>query len=228
MVVRINQLALSGAPDAAGWPAHDLAGPIRFQWPNDFQLYEVLILEQDEDRRRLGEDFRQQQLRTLIPAAAEALLGEGEQLVVRLDGILAKRELAAALNRVIVAEEPSRYAVSDIRKLDEDLPAVAASIRVHPTLAWLTNLCADEAVGLERTVRLRVFSVPEALVNPLVDIDSVQDDRWAEILPQCGFVLSTTMGLKSLQALTRRHDAVAVKARLTQRLLSPRPRAVGV
>jgi hypothetical protein len=228
MVVRINQLVLSEPPDAAGWPVHDLVGPIRFRWPKDFQLYEVLILEQDEDRRRLGEDFRQQQLRTLIPAAAEALLEEGEQLVVRLDGVLAKRELAGALNRLIVSEEASRYVVSDIRKLDEDLPAVAASIRVHPTLAWISNLCADDGVGLERTVRLRAFAVPEALVNPLLDVDSVQDERWVEILPQCGFTLSTTMGLKSLQVLTRRHDAVAVKARLTQRLLSPRPRAVGV
>jgi hypothetical protein len=227
MVVRINQLELSDAPDAAGWPVHDLAGPIRFQWPTGIQLYEVLILEQDEDRRRLREDFRQQQLRTLIPAAVEALLEESEHWVVRLDGILADRELAGALHHVIVAGEGSRYAVSDVRKLDEDSPAIAASIRVRPTLPWLSTLCADETIGLERTVRLRAFAIPESLINPLLDIDSVQDERWNQILPQCGFVLSTTMGLRSLQVLTRRHDAVAVKALLTQRLLRPRPRTVG-
>ena len=226
MVVRINQLALSEAPDAAGWPVHDLAGPIRFQWPKEFQLYEVLILEQDEDRRRLREDFRQQQLRTLIPAAVEALREATEKIVVRLDGILAPRELAPALSQVIAGEE-ARYAVSELRKLDDDALAIAASIRIHPKLPWLSTLCADEGVGLERTVRLRAFSVPVELVNPLLDIDSVQDGRWAQILPQCGFVLSTTMGLKSLQVLTRRHDAVAVKARLTQWLLRPRAHAVG-
>ena len=226
MVVRINQLALSEAPDAAGWPVHDLAGPIRFQWPKEIQRYEVLILEQDEDRRRLREDFRQQQLRTLFPAAVEALREATEKIVVRLDGILAPRELAPALNQVILAGEEARYAVSELRKLDDDALAIAASVRIHPTLPWLSTLCGDETVGLERTVRLRAFSVPAAQVNPLLDIDSVQDERWAEILPQCGFVISTTMGLRSLEVLTRRHDAVAVKARLTQWLLRPRARAV--
>jgi hypothetical protein len=228
MVVRINQLGVSATPDAAGWPVHDLAGPIKFQWPKEIQLYEVLILEQDEDRRRLQDAFRQQQLRTLIPVAVEALLEENEQLVVRLDGVLAKSELAPALNQIIGSSDPTRYAVSDIRKLDEESPAIAASIRVYTSLHLLSTLAADESVGLERTVRLRAFAAPEAMVNPLLDIDSVQDERWNEILPQCGFVLSTTMGLRSLQVLTRRHDAVAVKARLTQRLLRPKPRAVGV
>jgi hypothetical protein len=226
MVVRINQLGVSPSPDAAGWPAHELAGPIKYTWPQDIQLYEVLILEQDEDRRLLGEDFRRQQLRTLIPAAVDALRDPEERLVVRLDGILAARELAPALSHVIDSPDPVRYAISDVRRLDEDTPAAVASVRVCPTAQILATLCSEDGLGLERTVRLRAFSAPQTLVNPLLDIDSTQDERWREILPQCGFILTTSLGLRSVQILTRRHDATAVKALLTQRLLRPKPRAV--
>src|SRR5687768_1174729 len=96
MIVRINQFD-APRPDAeAGWPTAGRMGPLGAPWPAGIRAFELLILEQDEQKRPLPEAFRQQQMRQLIPQAVAALREPGEAIVVRLDGPLAERELLPA------------------------------------------------------------------------------------------------------------------------------------
>jgi len=219
VIVRINQLDRERAEQDSGWGTHGHTGPIAKGWPQGVHAYEVLILDRDELNKPLAAGFRQQQLRQLIPEAAAALREPGEQLVVRLDGPLAPRQLAPAFAYLTESDGRGRFAVSDARKLDVSPIDVTTSVRLQPSVQALTNLCADLSLGLEKGVRLRVFAVPEAFVNPLLDVGSLDDERWAEILPQCGFVLSTARGLRAFHVLSRRLAPPEMRARLTQRLV---------
>jgi hypothetical protein len=76
-------------------------------------------------------------------------------------------------------------------------------------------------LGLERNVRLRLFGVPEALVNPLLDIDDLDDERWAEILPRAGVMVGTVRTLQAIHLLTGRSAPAEIRMRLTRRLAAP-------
>jgi hypothetical protein len=76
-------------------------------------------------------------------------------------------------------------------------------------------------LGLERNVRLRLFGVPEALVNPLLDIDDLDDERWAEILPRAGVMVGTVRTLQAIHLLTGRSAPAEIRSRLTRRLAAP-------
>ena len=221
MIVRINQFDAPRPESEAGWPAEGRRGPLLAPWPDGTRAFEVLILEQDETRRALPEAFRQQQLRQLIPQAVAALREPGEEVVVRLDGVLADRELLPAYRHLTAPDGSGRFAVSGADKFEPAPRETLTSIRIHPAAPdALQRLCSDSALGLERSVRLRAFSVPEAMVNVLIDIDSPDDERWADALTKTGFVLSTVVGMRALHVLTARFDAAAVKGRLMQRLTS--------
>ncbi len=226
MIVRINQLELAAAEPEAGWASRGVLGPIVFDWPADARVYEVLILNHDEQKRPLPESFRQQQMRQLIPRAVAALREPGEEIVVRLDGPLSDRELVAAFRHLTDPAGQGRFAVSEVEKLDPRPQEVFGSIRLQPSLQGLLTLCTDAELGLERSVRLRVVSVPEPLVNTLLDVTATDDERWDEILQQAGFVLGTVRGLRSLQVTTRRFDAPTMKGRLVRQLTAPAPAAV--
>ncbi|HSU69345.1 MAG TPA: hypothetical protein VLJ39_20840, partial [Tepidisphaeraceae bacterium] len=116
-------------------------------------------------------------------------------------------------------DRKGRFAVSPVRKLETEPVEEIASIRVQQPVAAISTLCADPALGLERSVRLRVFAVREELVNPLLDVDTTEDERWGEILDASGFLLSTTYGLRSLQVRTRRLSPSEIKSRLIRRLV---------
>jgi len=218
MIVRINQFDAPRPEAESGWPSDGRLGPLLAPWPEGTKAYEILILEQDEQRRPLSDSFRQQQLRQLIPQAVAALRQPGEEMVVRLDGPLADRELLPAYRRLTDASGQGRFAVSAVSKLDPAPSDVIAAVRIAPSGEGLQSLCADSALGLERSVRMRVLSVPETLVNVVIDIDSPDDERWADVLNRTGFVLSTVHGMLALHVLTARFDATAVKSRLMQRL----------
>lgn len=220
MIVRINQFDAPRPEAEAGWPAEGRRGPLLAPWPQGTRAFEVLILEQDETRRALPETFRQQQLRQLIPQAIAALREPGEETVVRLDGVLAERELLPAYRHLTDGEGNGRFAVSGADKFDAAPRETLTSVRIHMNSDGLQRLCADTALGLERSVRLRAFIVPEAMVNALIDIDAPEDERWADMLTKSGFVLSTVQGMRALHVLTARFDATAVKGRLMQRLMS--------
>jgi hypothetical protein len=218
MIVRINQLDLRSAEQEAGWSEQGMLGPIQHVWPADTRVYEVLILDRDEQKRPVDDSFRQHQLRQLIPEAAAALCEPGEEIVIRLDGPLLENQLLPAMFRLTDPERRGRFAISPMRKLDPDPGNEIGSVRVQPSGELLAAICADASLGLERLVRLRVFAVPERLVNPLLDADATDDERWAELLGECGFVLTTTRGLRSLQVRTRRLEPAAIKSRLIRRL----------
>lgn len=220
MIVRINQFD-APRPDAeAGWPMTGQLGPLGAAWPSDVRAYEVLILDRDEQKRPLPDAFRQQQMRQLIPQAVAALREPGDAVVVRLDGPLAERELLPAYRHLTGPEGEGRFAASGVAKLDPGPVEVLASIRLQPDDQALSALCNDTALGLERSVRMRVFGVPEELVNPLLDADAPDDERWAEILGRAGFGLAAAKGLLALHVLTTRFDAATVKSRLMRQLLS--------
>ena len=219
MIVRINQIDAGRAEEEAGWAELGMLGPIRFNWPSVTRAYEVMILDQDEQKRPVEDSFRQQQLRQLIPEAAAALREEGEELVVRLDGPLTEGELLAALGRLTDSQGRGRYAVSAVRKLESYPQEEIGSVRLDPSPQMLATICSLPSLGLERSVRLRLFSVAAKMVNPLLDIDSTEDERWEEILHNCGFMLSTTRGLRSLLVRTGRFEPAELKSRLIRRLV---------
>ncbi len=226
MIVRINQFDAPRPEAEADWPGEGRLGPILAPWPEATRAFEVLILEQDEQQQPLSEGFRQQQLRQLIPQAVAALRQPGEEVVVRLDGPLAERELLPAYRHLTDALGAGRFAISSAVKLDAAPAEIITGVRIQPTPQALHKLCGNTALGLERSVRMRVLCVPEALVDMVVDIDSPDDGRWAEVLRQAGFVLSPVRGMLALHVLTTQFDAATVKSRLMHRLSSLARQAV--
>jgi hypothetical protein len=221
MIVRINQFDAPRPEAEAGWPAEGRLGPLSGRWPDGTRAFEVLILDQDEQRRALPTAFRQQQLRQLIPQAIAALAQPDEEVVVRLDGPLAERELLPAFRHLTDPAGQGRFVVADARKLDAAPAEVMTGVRIHPaTPQALQALCGDAALGLERSVRLRAFSVPREAVEAVLDIDAPDDERWHEVLGRAGFVLGTVREMRALHVITARFDATAVKSRLMQRLMA--------
>lgn len=219
MIVRINQFDAPRLDAEAGWPASGRLGPLGGGWPAGVRAYEVLILEQDELKRPLAEGFRQQQMRQLIPQAVAALREPGDAVVVRLDGVLAERELLPAYRYLTDPAGGGRYAVSAAAKLGAAPEEVTAGVRLQPGDGSLAALCSDLALGLERSVRLRAFAVAEERVGPLLEIDAPDDGRWPEVLGGASFVVSTTSRLRGLHVHTARFDAATVKERLMKRLI---------
>jgi len=219
MIVRINQLDLSRAEEEVGWADQGMLGPIRYALHPETHIYEVLILDRDEAKRSVDESFRHEQLRQLIPEILSGLQAPGEEIVVRLDGPLIDGELLAAMRHLTDSQGRGRYAFSPLRKLEPGPEEEIGSIRLQASAAMVAALCADPALGLQRSVRLRAFAVPESMVNPLLDVDTTDDERWGEIMSQCGFLLSTTHGLRSLHVRSRRLDPSAMKSRLIQQLM---------
>src|SRR5262249_17504259 len=141
-----------------------------------------------------------------------------EQILVRLDGPFASNELLPVQKHLVDADKNGRFSCSMVQKLDAAPGEPIASIRVHLTPQRLVSLCTDNEIGLERNTRLRVFLVPDFLVNPLLDVNDLDDERWGEILPKCGAVLGTLRGMNSIFILTRRCDSSQARQRIVQRL----------
>ena len=221
MIVRINQLPVAQA-EAEAWPGGggSLRGAIAYPWLPDTRAFEVLVLDRDEQQRPLAEAFRRAQVRQLIPQVVAAMRERGEEVVVRLDGPVSPRELLPALCHLTDAAGNGRFMVSELAKLDPKPQEMMASVRLQPSDAALAALCADEELGLERSVRLRLFGVPEPLVNSLIDIHFVGDGRWPEVLDGAGFVINVSRDLRGLYVLTRRLEAAEFKARLMKRLVA--------
>jgi hypothetical protein len=223
MIVRINQIDVHHAEQQAGWPGDGPAGPIEYPWPEGTLAFELLILPADEQNQPLARPFRQAQLRQLVPDVIAALQQDddkrSEQTVVRLDGPLAAGEMVDAFKHLTDARGYGRYCCSPAEKFDDEPLHPTMSLRLHIGGPRLANLCADPNVGLERSVRLRAFSVPGELVNPLLDISDGGDERWDEILSHSSFVLSNTRAMQSLHIITRRFSPDETRARLTQKLV---------
>jgi len=222
VIVRIHQLPVPQA-EADAWPANaggPLRGPVAYAWPEDARAFEVLVLDRDEQQQPLSQPFRQAQVRQLIPQVAAALREPGEQVVVRLDGPVSPRELLPSLCHLTDPAGNGRFMVSELAKLDPRPREMMASVRMQPSESGLVGLCGDGELGLERSVRLRLFCVPEPLVNSLLDIHFAGDGRWGEVLDKAGFVLNAGKELRALYVVTRRLDAAQFKARVMKRLIA--------
>ncbi len=214
MIVRINQFEIVKADRRAGWPLDGLQGPVDYAWPADSRALEILILPTDENQVPLDLAFRRGQLRGLIPRIVEALREPREQIVARIDGPVVTGEILGGYRYVTNGDGRGRFSISAAQKLDEDpIPAIA-SARMHLSPHRLSELCADPSIGLERTTRLRIYAVPEAMVSPLLDTADPDDERWGEILPTSAFVLSTVHELASVQVITRRYTTDHARARM--------------
>ncbi len=220
MIVRINQFDPANVEPYSGWNDRGLSGPILYDWPDDTNAFEVLILESDEKQRQLAAAFRQSQLRRILPEVIESLIAPGEQIIARLDGPLTAGELAGVVSHLTDPAGTGRFATSPAQKMDAHAAPPIMSARIHLTPARLKALCADTAIGLQSAVRLRIFLAPDGLVNQLLDVNELDDDRWGDILPRCGMVIGSMRTLQSIFLLTRRLDAVRVKDQIMRRLLS--------
>jgi hypothetical protein len=227
VIVRINEFDPANAEPYSGWGAEGLRGPIEYDWPIDTHAFEVLILESDERQRQLAPAFRQNQLRKLLPEILMSLAEPDEQIVARIDGPFAPSELLPVQKHLMDADKNGRFSCSAIEKLDPAPGEPITSIRIHLTLPRLVSLCTDTDIGLERGTRLRLFLVPDFLVNPLLDVSDLDDERWGEILPRCGALLGSMRGMNSIYILTRRYDSSQARQRIVQRLLGPQAKSAG-
>jgi hypothetical protein len=221
MIVRINQFDPANAEPYSGWEPDEVRGPIRYEWPTDAHAFELLILENDERQQPLAMSFRQAQLRQLLPDVVAALLEPEEQIVARIDGPLSAEELLAAFSYLTEADGTGRFGIAPVQKLDPISSSVHGSVRIHFNMPRLKALCADTQLGLERGVRMRLVAMSEALVNPLLDIDHLDDERWGEILPQAGFVIGNVKTLQAIHVLTTRATPAQIRSRLTRYLAAP-------
>ena len=127
MIVRINQFDAAQAEALSGWPTRGLSGPIEYDWPGETQAFEILILDVDENGQPLSESFRQSQMRSLIPEVLAALRVGGHELVARLDGVIARNELAAAFSHLTDSRGYGRFSISPVEKLIVEPAAVTAT-----------------------------------------------------------------------------------------------------
>lgn len=228
MIVRLNQFDVTQTRSVAGWDRHE---PVSAgvggdsAWPADTLAFEILILEQDEQDHPLEKSFRQSQLRRLIVETSAALLEENQKILVRLDGPLQAGGLTAAFSHLTSPDGQGRFAFSEARKFATEPAQVMGSVRLCLSPDRLAALCADQAIGLEHEVRLRIYGIVEEGVDPLLDVDGADDERWPELLDQTGFMISTVRGLESIHLLTRHYTPAEVRHRLLHRLTSRLPPA---
>lgn len=196
MIVRLHQIDPADAEALAFWNTTDFRGAIRHTWPADSFAYQVTALDRDEQQQPVLDSIRRRRLRQLLPTILGGLAAPGYQTVLRFDGPLAENELLAVFRHAADGSMIERYCVSPIQQFGR--VAAVGSIRVLPAKSHLSLLCNDAQIGLERSVRLRVFSVPEPLVNPLLDASDLDDERWRELLTQSRYILSSVRGMLSL------------------------------
>lgn len=193
-ILRVNQIAAASAEQLAGWT--DGPGAIATPWPSGTGAYELRIVQQDGEAAASEGDLRQR-LRRLVCEAVSGLTPVGGTIVARLDGPLAGvvPALAWGLDKMV--------GMSPVRRWSQADPPALVSFRVAESGDAVASLCDAVGPALGRDVRLRVFAVPDELVQPLLDIDELDDERWREIFEASTFAIDTVAGLKGLILFTR-------------------------
>ena len=218
MIVRVQQFPIDQAEPLGGWPEQGPAGGIVYEWPAGTGAFEIVVAENDESGRRISAGVRRDHLRSVIPSLAETLKQSDEKLAARLDGPCAPGELFTAFSHLPQADTRGRFAISPVQKLDPEPSVVMGSIRIEMDFDRLEALCADPGLNLESSVRLRLFALPEELVNPFLDTSDTDDERWGEILGRTGFIIQPVGGMDSIQIITPRYGAGEFSARVTRAL----------
>ena len=117
------------------------------------------------------------------------------------------------------AQGQGRFACSNAERLVHEAPPPIASLRLHLTFQRLASLCMDSAAGLDSAVRLRLFLVPESMVNHALKLNELDDDGWGEILAGAGVVMGSMRSMQSIYLMTRRVDSAEARQRILKRLL---------
>jgi hypothetical protein len=205
MIVRLQQFPVRDAEQIGGWPECGAIGRIAYDWPEDTGAFEVVVAETDENGRPVAGRSRRDHLKSMIPTLAQTFKEPQEIIIARLDGPCAPGELLAALNHLPQVDAPGRFALSSVEKLDASPGTCFASVRMEMDFERLETLCADPGLNLETSVRLRLFCVPEELVNTLLQISDPNDERWREILPRTSSLIQPAGGMDSIQIITSRY-----------------------
>jgi len=215
MILRINEFAPDNADAYSGWEIEPFRGPIEHDWPPDTHGFEILVLETNQQREVIPDELRRRQLRKLIAPVIEQLKITSEELVARFDGPMSSTGIVPILRHCTDTLGRGRFALSQVVQLDAIAPPPIGSVRMHVEMQRLPELLEDAAFSLEHDTRLRLFAVPPSVVNPLIDIDDLTDERWHNVLASAGFMISTAWQLSAMHLLTRRFDAAATQERLS-------------
>ncbi len=194
MLVRLNQIDPRSADGAAGWTTGGVRGTVAYAWPATAFAYQLVALDADEAGRPVAADARRAEVRRVLPAVIGAVGRAGEVTVLRLDGPFGPGLVPA----VAAAAGAAAYAVSAVQRFGFDAAPPLASVRLAADAATVERLCRDERLALHAGVRLRAFLLPAALVDPMVDTAEPDDERWRELLPAAGAVVSTAADLLSV------------------------------
>lgn len=220
MIVRINPIDITRAEHESGWPVEPFVGGLAAAWPPAVRAYELTIPPQDEKGRPLTDEFRRQQMRQMIPQAAIALRGLEDVPVLRFDGRMAGRELFPAWRHLPADDDAGRFAYSAAGKLEESAVHPAASVRLSGDLRRISAAVNDAAIGMERTVRCRLFFAPPSAAASLIDVSDTGDARWPGLLAESKLMIGTTSGLRSLHLFSAEHDLTQVRTKVMQRLIA--------
>lgn len=209
MIVRLHQIDPADAEALTFWNTTDLRGPIPYHWPIECHGYQVTALDIDEKHQPVPDPVRRRRLRQLLPTMLNGLAAPGYQTVLRFDGPLIDGEMLAVFRYLADNTHVERYCISPVQQFNGR--AAVASVRVLPTDRTMASLCNDVQIGIEKSVRLRAFCVPELLVNPLLDTSDLDDERWRDLLGEARYVISTARGLLSAVIWTPSFEPHALK-----------------
>ena len=194
-ILRVNQVNAANAESLAGWST-DGPGAIAAPWPVGVTAYELRIVAQDGEPPTAESDLRVR-LRQLLCEAVSGLTQPGRPIVARVDGPLdgVVPALAWGLDKMVGMSAVRRWSPTD--------PPAKVSLRVAESADAVAGLCDAVGPALGRDVRMRVFAVPDAFVQPLLDMDDLDDERWRDILDGATYVIDTVAGLRGLIVFTR-------------------------
>ena len=217
MLVRLNQIDPRSADGAAGWTTGGVRGTVAYAWPAAAFAYQLVALETDEAGRPVTADARRAEVRRVLPAVVGAVGRPGDTAVVRLDGPFGPGLVPA----LVAAAGAGGYAVSAVQRLGLDAAPPLATVRLAATDGTLARLCGDEALALHAGVRLRAFLLPPPLVDPMLDTADVDDERWRDLLPLAGAVVSTAADLLSVVIWSMELRPDELRDRLAAKLARP-------
>jgi hypothetical protein len=214
MLVRLNQIDAQSADGASGWTTGGFRGTVAYAWPADTFAYQLIALDQDEHGQPVPADARRTEIRRVLPGLIAAIAGPTDATVIRLDGPFGPGLVPA----VAAAAGSIAFAVSAVQRFGFDPAPPLASVRLVTTPEEIDRLCTDESLALHAGVRLRAFLLPANLVDPMVDTAEPDDERWRELLPAAGAVVSTAADLLSVVIWSAVLGPDVIRDRLAARL----------
>jgi hypothetical protein len=214
MLVRLNQIDPQSADGVSGWTTGGYRGTVAYSWPSSAYAYQLVAMDKDEQGRPVAADVRRAEIRRVLPGVIGAVARSTDSTVIRLDGPFGPGMSSA----VAAAAGSTQYAVSAVQRFGFDGAPPLASVRLLADVGAVERLCKDDALALNAGVRLRAFLLSASLVDPMLDTAEPDDERWRELLPESGAVVSTAADLLSLVIWSAVLGPDVVRDRLAARL----------